>query len=116
WLCDYGRFSHERYDTDRVVVPKVRTDDDYLAISTWSEALAAIETAFEKTRSIAVIASSNMTNEEALMAKRLFNDQLGAKTFDVMVDPIGSIKMISRTEGLMGNQDAPNSRRGRAGI
>src|SRR5438132_3010537 len=24
WLCDYGRFSHERYDTDRVVVPKVR--------------------------------------------------------------------------------------------
>src|SRR6058998_2016322 len=57
WLCDYGRFSYERYDTDRVVVPKVRTDDDYLGIATWSEALDSIEKAMKSAGTIAVIAS-----------------------------------------------------------
>jgi NADH-quinone oxidoreductase subunit G len=88
WLCDFGRFSYERYDTDRVVVPKVRTDDDYLGISTWGEALDAI------------------TN--ALAAKQ-FADGLGAGV-RVMVDPIGPIKMKSRTEWLEGTQAAPNYR------
>src|SRR5450755_1007564 len=115
WLCDYGRFSYERYDTDRVVVPKVRTDDDYLAISTWTEALDALEKVL-KGAEVAVIASANMTNEEAFLAKKLFTDRLGAKIFDVMVDPIGPIKMKSRTEWLLGTQGAPNFRGVRAVI
>ncbi|MGZ5477298.1 MAG: 2Fe-2S iron-sulfur cluster-binding protein, partial [Thermoanaerobaculia bacterium] len=99
WLCDYGRFSYERYETDRVVVPKVRTDDDYLAISTWIEALDAIGEIFGGVNgdSVAVIASANMTNEEAFLAKKLFADKIGAKIFDVMVDPIGPIRMKART-------------------
>ena len=106
WLCDYGRFSYERYDTDRVVVPKVRSDE-YLGIATWSEALDAITAAFEG-KAITAIASANMTNEEAREAKSLF-DQVGAKVM-VMVDPIGPIKMKSRTEWLLGTQAAPNYR------
>jgi len=109
WLCDYGRFSYERYDTDRVVVPKVRTDDDYLGISTWNEALDAIDTAFKRGGKIAVIASAQMTNEEAAAAKTLFADGLGA-SIGVMVDPIGPIKMKSRTEWLLGTQAGPNFR------
>src|SRR5438067_4086232 len=97
WLCDYGRFSYERYDTDRVVVLKVRTDDDYLGIATWSEALDAIDGAFRKGGKAAVVASAQMTNEEAAEAKKLFADGLGA-TIGVMVDPIGPIKKKSRTE------------------
>jgi len=118
WLCDYGRFSHERYDTDRVVVPSVRNDDDYLGISTWTEALDAVEEIFEGVTgdSIGVIASANMTNEEAFLAKQLFSDHLFVKTFDVMVDPIGPIKMKSRTEWLLGTQGAPNFRGVRAVI
>ncbi len=130
WLCDYGRFSYERYDTDRVVVPKVRTDDDYLAISTWTEALDALHKALTVwapasagavpaeagTHTLAVIASANMTNEEAFMARKLFVDKLGATIFDVMVDPIGPIKMKSRTEWLHGTQGAPNFRGVRAVI
>ncbi len=117
WLCDFGRFSYERYDTDRVVVPKVRTDDDYLAISTWSEALDAIAAVVGGPLGMqtAVIASSNMTNEEALMARRLF-DRMGAKIFDVMVDPIAPIRMKSRTGWLTGTQAAPNFRGVRAVI
>jgi NADH-quinone oxidoreductase subunit G len=109
WLCDYGRFSYERYDTDRVVVPKVRTEDDYLGIAAWSEALDAIGGAFDKGGKVAVIASAQMTNEEAAAAKELFADKLGA-TIGVMVDPIGPIKMKSQTEWLLGTQGGPNYR------
>jgi NADH-quinone oxidoreductase subunit G len=112
WLCDYGRFSYERYETDRVVVPKVRNEDDYLGISTWTEALDTIERAFQTTTGdkIAVIASANMTNEEAYLAKQLFAGRLGAKSIGVTVDPIGPIKMKSRSEWLLGTQAAPNFR------
>jgi NADH-quinone oxidoreductase subunit G len=107
WLCDYGRFSYERYESDRVVVPKVRTDD-YLGISTWEETLEAIENALRDAQNVAAIASAHMTNEDAAAAKQLF-DRIGAKTC-LMVDPIGPIKMKSRTEWLLGTQAAPNYR------
>ncbi len=109
WLCDYGRFSYERYETDRVVVPKVRTEDS-LGISTWGEALDAVVAALrDGGSSLRVIASANMTNEEAWLAHRLFGELLNAR-IDVMVDPIGPIKMKSRTEWLLGTQGAPNFR------
>ncbi|HEY8130675.1 MAG TPA: molybdopterin-dependent oxidoreductase [Thermoanaerobaculia bacterium] len=108
WLCDYGRFSHERYDTDRVVVPKVRNEDDYLGMATWGEALEAIENALKSSRKLVVIASANMTNEEARAAKQLFG-KLDAK-FALTVDPIGPIRMKSRKEWLEGTQAAPNYR------
>jgi len=116
WLCDYGRFSHERYDTDRVVVPKVR-GEDYLGIATWSEALDTLRKAFQDAdpSKIAVIFSANMTNEEAWLAKMLF-DRIGVKTVDVTVDPIGPIRMKSRTEWLVGTQGSPNYRGVRAVI
>jgi NADH-quinone oxidoreductase subunit G len=109
WLCDYGRFSYEQYETDRVVVPKVRTEDDYQAISTWEEALESIENGFRDAKKIAVIASAQMTNEEAWLAKTLFADKLDA-SIGVMVDPIGPIKMKARTEWLVGTQAGPNFR------
>jgi NADH-quinone oxidoreductase subunit G len=116
WLCDYGRFSYEQYETDRVVVPKVRTEDDYLGIATWDEALEAIEKGFRPVegqgsnaaKKVAVIASAHMTNEEAWMAKKLFaqsNASIG-----VIVDPIGPIKMKTRTDWIVGDQAAPNYR------
>ncbi len=112
WLCDFGRFSHERYDTDRVVVPKVRNEDDYFGISTWTEALDSIGKAVRATTSekMAVIASANMTNEEAFLARKLFADRLGVKSIGVMVDAIGPIRMKARTEWLVGTQGAPNFR------
>jgi len=108
WLCDYGRFSYEQYETDRVVVPKVRTEDDYLGISTWDEALEAIERAYRDAKNTVAILSAQMTTEEATAAKALF-DRIGSKT-GVMVDPIGPIKMKSRTEWIVGTQAGPNYR------
>jgi NADH-quinone oxidoreductase subunit G len=109
WLCDFGRFSYERYDTDRVVVPKVRTEDDYLGISTWTEALDAIGTAVGGASKTAAIFSANMTNEEAWLANDLFVRKMGASA-GVMVDGIAPIRMKSRTEWLLGTQAAPNYR------
>jgi len=106
WLCDYGRFSYERYDTDRVVVPKLRSDDDYLGIVTWGEALAAVDKALRGSKKTVVIASANMTNEEAQAAKAAFP----AAQFALTVDPIGPIRMKSRFEWLEGTQAAPNYR------
>jgi len=109
WLCDYGRFSYERYDTDRVVVPKVRNDDEYLGISTWGEALDAIAAKVTPgSGSVRMLLSANMSNEEAALAKTLA-DRLQAKVA-LTVDPIGPIKMKSRTEWLVGTQGAPNYR------
>jgi NADH-quinone oxidoreductase subunit G len=110
WLCDYGRFSYERYETDRVVVPKVKTEDDYLAISTWNEVLDAVAAATTGAKNIAAIFSAHMTNEEAWLAHKLFVGRLGAQTAGVMVDSIGPIKMKTRTEWILGEQGAPNFR------
>jgi NADH-quinone oxidoreductase subunit G len=109
WLCDYGRFSHERYETERVVVPRVNRDG-YLGISTWDEALDEVVDKLQSAEKLAVIGSAQMTNEEAAAACALFVDRLGAKTLDVIVDPIGPIRMKSRTEWLTGTQAGPNLR------
>jgi NADH-quinone oxidoreductase subunit G len=114
WLCDYGRFSYEQFETDRVVVPKVRNEDDYLGISTWEEALDSIQTAFGTAKNVAVIASAQMTNEEAQLLATVFGPR-GAR-MGVLVDPIGPIKMKSRTEWLLGEQAAPNFRGVQAAI
>jgi NADH-quinone oxidoreductase subunit G len=108
WLCDYGRFSYETYETDRVVVPKVRNEDEYLGISTWGEAMDAIAAATSGAKNVRVVASANMTNEEAALAKSL-TDRLGAKA-DLAVDSIGPIRMKSKFEWLVGTQAAPNYR------
>jgi predicted molibdopterin-dependent oxidoreductase YjgC len=90
----------------------VRNEDDYFGISTWGEALDAIGTALRGASAdkIMVIASAQMTNEEAFLAHKLFGRSLGVKNIGVMVDPIGPIKMKSRTEWLTGTQAAPNFR------
>ncbi|HUF18366.1 MAG TPA: molybdopterin-dependent oxidoreductase [Thermoanaerobaculia bacterium] len=111
WLCDYGRFSHERYETDRVVVPRV-SRDGYLGISTWDEALdlVAEQLASANASAVAVIASAQQTNEEGYLLRKLFVDQIGSPNVDVMVDAIGPIRMKSRTEWLEGTQAGPNYR------
>ena len=111
WLCDYGRFSYERYDVDRFVVPKIDRDG-YLGVSTWDEALEVVTARIQETTpdKIAVIASAQMTNEEGFVLRQLFADQIGTPNIDVMVDPIGPIRMKSRTEWLTGTQAGPNLR------
>ncbi|MBW3566204.1 MAG: (2Fe-2S)-binding protein [Acidobacteria bacterium] len=108
WLCDYGRFSHERYETERFVVPKQRRDD-YLGISSWTEVWEELVSKLREAEKVALIASAQLTNEEARLAKRLFGDLLAGST-GVHVDPIGPIKMKNKKGWLEGTQAGPNLR------
>ncbi|HUP64658.1 MAG TPA: molybdopterin-dependent oxidoreductase [Thermoanaerobaculia bacterium] len=111
WLCDYGRFSHERYEVDRMVVPKVRRDD-WLGVATWDEALDEIEARLRGVsgEKVAAIASAQMTNEEAYLFKRIFLDHFGSPNVDAVVEPIGPIPMKTRTDWIEGTQAGPNLR------
>ena len=62
----------------------------------------------ERAEKVVAIASANMTNEEARVAKSLF-EGVGARV-GLTVDPIDPIRMKSRTEWLVGTQAAPNYR------
>jgi NADH-quinone oxidoreductase subunit G len=114
WLCDFGRFSHERYDVDRVVVPRVMRDD-HQSVASWPEAIDLVaETLHETTGDkIAFIASSQLTNEEAFLLRHLA-DQVEAKHTDVFVDPIGPIRMRSASGWVEGTEAGPNARGARA--
>ncbi|HUO84558.1 MAG TPA: molybdopterin-dependent oxidoreductase [Thermoanaerobaculia bacterium] len=111
WLCDYGRFSHERFETDRVVVPRLRIDDR-LGISGWPEVWDELLPKLSSTpgERIGVIASAQLTNEEAWLLAKIFVERLGSPHVDVVVDAIGPIPMKSRTGWLEGTQGGPNLR------
>ena len=105
WLCDYGRFSYEQYETDRVVVPKVRTEDDYLGHLHLERSAGS--------RSRTRLRGREEDRHDRLRADDERRSVAGARalrrrscdaTIGVMVDPIGPIKMKSRTEWLLGEQ------------
>jgi NADH-quinone oxidoreductase subunit G len=113
WLCDYGRFSYERYETDRVVVPRIRFEEEgHLGIGSWPEVWEEIIPRLRQVSGdkLAVIGSTQLTNEEGWLIKRLFGDLLGSSRIDVTVDPIGPIKMKSRTGWHEGTEAGPNLR------
>ncbi|HUP66302.1 MAG TPA: 2Fe-2S iron-sulfur cluster-binding protein [Thermoanaerobaculia bacterium] len=113
WLCDYGRFSCERYETDRVVVPRIRfEEEDHLGIGSWSEVWEEIVSRLRQVsgEKLAVVGSAQLTNEEGWLIKRLFGDLLGSSRIDVTVDAIGPIRMKSRTGWHEGTEAGPNLR------
>jgi NADH-quinone oxidoreductase subunit G len=113
WLCDYGRFSYERYETDRVVVPRIRFEEEgHLGIGSWPEVWEEIVPRLRQVSGdkLAVIGSAQLTNEEGWLIKRLFGDLLGSTRIDATVDAIGPITMKSRTGWHEGVQAGPNLR------
>jgi NADH-quinone oxidoreductase subunit G len=111
WLCDYGasRTSNTKpiASSSRRCAPTTTTSP-----SPRGRRRSSDRKGLPDAKKIAVIASAQMTNEEAWMAKTLFG-RLNAK-IGVMVDPIGPIKMKSRTEWIIGDQAGPNFRGVRA--
>lgn len=113
WLCDYGRFSYEQYETDRVIVPRVRFEgDDYTGVASWAEVWEEMIPRLQKAdgSGISVIASAQSTNEEGFLLRRLFGELLGSRNLGIHVDPIGPIKMKARSEWHEGTQAGPNLR------
>lgn len=86
WMCDEGRLSYKRVQTEaRVLQPFLRRDDA-LAPVPWPDALAAVAQRLAEIRdlhgakAIAGVVSAQATNEEAYLFGRLFADGLGGAT------------------------------------
>jgi NADH-quinone oxidoreductase subunit G len=71
WLCDYGRFLAEGLNQQDVTHPQRKTKDGWQQL-TWDEALRALALDLKAARSLRVVASGNMSNEELFLARELF--------------------------------------------
>jgi NADH-quinone oxidoreductase subunit G len=91
WICDEGRFGfHFAQDAGRIAGPLVRRDVEFRPAS-WNEAIDHVTDVLSRVlrergpESIGVIASSRLTNEEALVLRRLFGESLGVPNIDYRV-------------------------------
>ena len=78
WMCDEGRYGFDWVDKERLTKVRNRGVD-----STWEEAIPAIaetlaETCGNRTGSLGVIASPQLTNEELFLVREIFQSSLGA--------------------------------------
>ena len=78
WMCDEGRYGFDWVDKGRLTRVRNRGVD-----STWEEAIPAIaetlaETCGNRTGSLGVIASPQLTNEELFLVREVFQSSLGA--------------------------------------
>lgn len=81
WMCDAGRYGYKSIDHDRITEPIVRLNG-VLKTADWSETISSLLKAFKellKTSKdeIAVLISSDLTNEEIYLARKLFIKELG---------------------------------------
>ncbi len=81
WICDRGRFGYEFIDKNRIEFPCLRRDGRLLP-EEWDACLTAAAEAVRSTidrhgaGSVGVIASPQMSNEELLLCRRLFAEEL----------------------------------------
>jgi NADH-quinone oxidoreductase subunit G len=87
WMCDEGRFGFQWIDQKRLT--KVRRQG---VDSTWDEAITSITAALAKfsPSRLAVIASTQLTNEELFLIREIFRGLLGTRVTASVPTPLGS--------------------------
>ncbi|MCX7895678.1 MAG: 2Fe-2S iron-sulfur cluster-binding protein [Thermoanaerobaculum sp.] len=75
WLCDYGRFLAESLNRQEVLRPQRRLKDGMQELS-WEEALRALALDLKAAKTLRVVGSGSMSNEELFLARELFTRQL----------------------------------------
>jgi NADH-quinone oxidoreductase subunit G len=78
WICDRGRFGYRFIDENRIEYPAVKEESGDLIDTEWETALNRAVQAIRRIDPdrIGVILSPQMSNEELVLAKKLFSDQL----------------------------------------
>ena len=77
WMCDVGRYGYHAIDDNRLLQPQVR-EQGTLRSATWDEAMARVTEAISRLKAaghldrVGVVLSTDMTNEELYLAKRLY--------------------------------------------
>jgi NADH-quinone oxidoreductase subunit G len=75
WLCDYGRYLAESLNDQTYQHPQHRVAAQLHTVS-WSEAIRALALDLGAARTLRVVASAGMSNEELYLAKALFEKHL----------------------------------------
>jgi NADH-quinone oxidoreductase subunit G len=75
WLCDHGRFLAESLNEQSYLYPQRRVDGQPVR-ATWGEAITALAADLKAARSLRVVASANLSNEELYLARELFGRHL----------------------------------------
>ena len=81
WMCDAGRYGYKFIDHDRVIQP-IHRQDGILKTVDWNEIVSTFLKIFKELLKkskdkVAVLISSQLTNEEIYLAKKLFVKELG---------------------------------------
>jgi len=91
WLCDLGFFGHDYVASgERLTAPMVRRDGR-LTEASWEEALDLVATRLRQARDrdprrVAFLGGRRLSNEDALVAARLFGEVVGTPHRDHRVD------------------------------
>lgn len=76
WMCDEGRYSYKVHDQNRVLEPLRRGAGEVREIS-WQDMLSDVTTKMASAgRSVGVLLSPQMSNEELYFARKLFVEQM----------------------------------------
>jgi NADH-quinone oxidoreductase subunit G len=108
WLCDHGRFLAESLNEQDCLNPRQRVNGQ-LVRTTWGKALPALATELQAARSLRVVASASLSNEELYLAREIFGQNLGAEIV-VPVFPGEQRRMKNGKHEWLTSTDAhPNS-------
>ncbi|MGE5236993.1 MAG: 2Fe-2S iron-sulfur cluster-binding protein [Acidobacteriota bacterium] len=75
WLCDHGRFLAESLNSQHYLHPQRRSAGHPVRAS-WVEALRGLAAELKSARTLRVVASANLSNEELFLARELFGGSL----------------------------------------
>lgn len=88
WICDEGRYGYHSIDSaDRLRVPRIRRENEWIEIA-WSEALGKAADSIRQAlaaqgpKSIALLVSPQLSNEELLRIRQLFRGELGIQNIE----------------------------------
>jgi NADH-quinone oxidoreductase subunit G len=91
WICDEGRYSYHAIDAPhRLKAPKAKQGEEHVDIP-WSEAIRKVAASLKQIRtehgskSIALLVSPTMSNEELFSVRQLFCDHLGVDVIETRV-------------------------------
>jgi NADH-quinone oxidoreductase subunit G len=109
WMCDFGRGSWERYhELPRLAAPR-RREEGELAPIAWTQALDDLAERLRTAGRAAIVASGNLTTEEAFLLARVAR----AAGVETRVQPLtsGPAWFIPNPKGgITGGETVPNRR------
>jgi NADH-quinone oxidoreductase subunit G len=114
WICDRGRAGfHYVHDPRRITAPSRLSEDGRRRAVSWNEAIPAIAHALREVitrhgaRSVGVVGSGTLTNEEQYLTRAIFGDGLGVANLDIPRRP--QKEVVYKKFTIEGDKD-PNAR------